>query len=193
MGFKYLGDENWINFSREERLFCAHLYWRIRNQEHNFIKWLNENTSLDLEEDCEWEVGYEVCFYRDYYFKMRKFLKNESIKKSAYSGKRTFDLCMFSPNKILIIEAKVQQKFKEEQLKDIVKDIESIKKLLGNDIKVNLIALASLEYYENLKIYGGKGGVKSILDKFFTKITWKEMDNLFEGDIFGKADEKYKQ
>ena len=183
MGFKYLGGENWINFSREERLFCAHLYWRIRNQERTFIQWLNENTSLYLEEDCEWEVGYEVCFYRDYYFKMR----NEPIKGSGYSEKRTFDLCMFSQNKILIIEAKAQQKFKKEQLKDIKDDKKFIKKLLGDNIEIELIALASSKYYDNLKEYGDI----SILDEF-TQITWKEMDNLFEKDIFGKADKKYK-
>lgn len=191
MGFKYLDGENWINISREERLFCAHLYWRIRNKKHNFIKWLNDNKSLGLDKNCEWEVGYEVCFYRDY-FK----LKNKLIKNSGYSQKRTFDLCMFSENRILIIEAKVQQGFKIKQVEDIEKDIESIEKLLrkslGFDIDVKLIALVSSKYYDNLK-KKDKNGVKSILDEFSTIITWKDMDKLFEGDIFGKADEKYKQ
>lgn len=113
MGFDYLDKKNWIDITREERFFCAYLYFDIKKDVNNFINWLNENTldpkyndkkiHLGLDVKQEWDVGFEVCFYRDY-----KHQNRESVQKD-YSPKRTFDLCLFSPDTIIIIEAKVQQ------------------------------------------------------------------------------------
>ena len=139
MGFSYLDNKNWIDISREERLYCAHLYFQIKGKELQFVKWLNEFKSMYLTTDCEWEIGYEVCFYRDYL----KNVENKSIRvenrkyeDSTYSEKRTFDLCLFSEDTIIIIEAKVKEKFEQKQLDDIKSDKALIKRLIGDKIKV---------------------------------------------------------
>jgi hypothetical protein len=113
MGFEYFEGKNWIDISREERLYCAHLYFQIRGKELEFVKWLNENHKMKLPTESEWEIGYEVCLYRDYF----KQLRDETICKDNvdYPPKRTFDLCLFSEENIVIIEAKVQQRFDAEQ------------------------------------------------------------------------------
>lgn len=48
MGFTCLDGENWLNVTREERLFCPYLYWDIKGKEKDFVRWLNENSDLDL-------------------------------------------------------------------------------------------------------------------------------------------------
>jgi hypothetical protein len=45
MGFDYLKGKNWSAVTREERLFCSHLYHNIKqpNNIKMFINWLNKN------------------------------------------------------------------------------------------------------------------------------------------------------
>jgi len=64
MGFSYLEGKNWLDVTREERLFCLYLYWDIRGGERGFVSWLNGNADLGLGVDDDWQVGFEVCFYR---------------------------------------------------------------------------------------------------------------------------------
>ena len=114
MGFAYLGGMRWSQISREERLFCAHLYHDIRSThcEKDFVRWLatpetgkkvwTQDSARDgLLQDQEWEIGYEVCFYRDLIHSLRsspEFSKYAGINPDEYPRKRTFDLCLFSPN-----------------------------------------------------------------------------------------------
>ena len=84
MGFDYLDKKNWIDITREERFFCAYLYFDIKKDVNNFINWLNENTldpkyndkkiHLGLDVKQEWDVGFEVCFYRDYKHQNKEYL-----------------------------------------------------------------------------------------------------------------------
>ena len=192
MGFSYLKDCYWVNISREERLFCAHLYWRIRGNVRKFIKWLNGieplfgKNCLNLSLDDRWEVGYEVCFYRDY---LKKFNSKRSIKNTEYPPKRTFDLCLFSKNRIVIIEAKVQQGFESSQLKKFDMDKEKMKKLLkecgyAKDICIDLVGLYSSIYKPD----------DSVCKKFDAMFTWEMVSKLYEeDDIIKKADVLYRQ
>lgn len=78
MSFSYLNGKKWIDISREERLFCAHLYFQIQKDVNKFIDELNrlfEDLSLPM--DCEWKVGYEVCFYRDFLSFSNRHIKIE--------------------------------------------------------------------------------------------------------------------
>jgi len=103
MGFIYLDGKNWIDVTREERLFCSYLYWDIKKSVKDFVSWLSTISGLALRFDDTWEVGYEVCFYRD----LQKF-RRKPLDLTRYSRKRTFDICLFSESTIVIIEAKVQ-------------------------------------------------------------------------------------
>ncbi len=185
MGFKYFKGKSWIDISREERLYCAHLYFQIKSKELEFVKWLNVNKNMKLPEDVEWEVGYEVCLYRDYF----KHFREDSIKDNKeYPQKRTFDLCLFSVSNIVIIEAKVQQGFESEQSGEFLKDELFIKKLLKSDIKVDMLLLASSKYYKNYP----KHGKKETLDGFNFRISWMELYNHYSNNLYLKADRIYK-
>ena len=183
MGFTYLNGENWLDVTREERLFCACLYWDIKGKEKDFVLWLNENKELKLKVSDTWEAGYEACFYRD----LLK-LKGKPVRGSGYSQKRTFDLCLFSEDAIVIIEAKVQQMFDESQVKVFEKDRHDIRRITGENIEVLVVALASSKYFDNYNRYGKH----NILAKFDARITWEEMYDLYKNEIYLKAKGKYK-
>lgn len=125
----------WLEITREERYFCAELFFEIKNDIKKFIRFLNAHTKLNLDEGQEWEIGYEVCFYRDYLFD-----KGKGVKSSTYHDKRTFDLCLFSNTHIIVIEAKVDQSFYPKQLEslqnDVENDIYSVLKLNKEDLTI---------------------------------------------------------
>jgi len=192
MGFAYFGKEKWINISREERLFCAHLYWAIKSRENKFLEWISQRhqcgirfTSSEIESD--WEVGYEVCLYRDY-------LKNkgESIKSGDYSSKvkRTFDLCLFSKRRIIIIEAKVCELFKKSQVESLEADIIQIPELLETPVRVDAIAIASSKYFKNYEKRHRKDE-SNLLQAFSCRITWSELEDFYNDSIFRWADSIY--
>jgi len=183
MGLSYLQNKNWLEITREERLYCAFLYWDIKDRERDFISWLNDNHGLQLNSDAGWEIGYEVCFYRD-------LLKSrgKSVSPTQYSSKRTFDLCLFSEETIVIIEAKVQQQFKESQIRAFQKDREDIQKIIDKEIDTKMIALASSHYYKHYN----KFGRNDILKSFNACISWAEIyDSYSQRDIYKQADDIY--
>ena len=183
MGFSYLQDKNWLEITREERLYCAFLYWDIKGREKDFVSWLDNNHGLQLNSDAGWEVGYEVCFYRD-------LLKSrgKSVNPTQYSSKRTFDLCLFSEEAMVIIEAKVQQMFKESQIRAFQKDRDDIPKTVDRKIDTKIIALASSQYYKNYE----KFGQNNILEYFDARISWIEIyDSYSKRNIYKQADDIY--
>src|SRR4051812_14610995 len=106
MGLSYFGHKTWAEITREERVFCAELYQVIRADPRRFTQFLNRVTDLVLIPEVFWDVGYEVCFYRDVLDH-----RGEAKRGSGYSLKRTFDLCLFSEDVIVVIEAKAHQLF----------------------------------------------------------------------------------
>lgn len=172
-------NSKWQDITRDERFICSHLYHSIINREKEFIEWLNNNTILKLNLNSNWEVGYEVCFYRDliHYWKTQGKTIPIDI---TYSPKRTFDICMLSNDHIVIIEAKAQQGFHGDQLKDFEDDRKDIKSLLatqGFEMGVDIVLLHSSHYTP-----------KNTLPK----VTWKELDNSFcKNNLFLKADQLY--
>jgi len=181
MGFEYLNGQNWKDISRDERYFCAELFFEIQKDTIAFVKWLNEQkicetSKFDLH--SEWEIGFEVCFFRDYIFKIGEKNNNKSIKKSVFSQKRTFDLCLFSQKSIIIIEAKAYTGFDSKQLESFKEDKENIKSLLGDKCPaIFSIALVSASYRPK----------PVSMEGFDFKITWQEMYNLFKNRIFQRA------
>lgn len=175
----YIEKKTWQDITREERFFCSHLYHTIINREKEFVEWLNNNTTLKLNPHSKWEVGYEVCFYRDlikHWKDQGKTIPNEK----QYSLKRTFDLCLFSNDHIVIIEAKAQQGFHRDQLDEFIKDKVDIKNLLGSQgfiVNVDVVLLHSSPYSPKNSL---------------PKVKWGDVYNSFcKNDIFLKADQLY--
>ena len=136
MGFKYLEGKRWGEVTREERFFCQRLYELVRsNTVSGFADYVSETLKLQLPRGAEWEIGYEVCFYRDLWQ-----LRNRSGE--LYSPKRTFDLCLFSDTAIVIIEAKAATGFDQEQNRTFVADVAQVRKETKLDA-VHLIGLCS--------------------------------------------------
>lgn len=191
MGLEYFisqEQENmrWGNITREERYFCSHLYHYYRGKENNFIKLVDKKDSPkkslnfskeELKEDYYWELGYEVCFYRDY--------SRFTSKTNDCSKKRTFDLCLFSPSRIIIIEAKAHGGFKDHDFENLGKDITAVKETIGkqgdDNFTVNTVGICSSRY--NCR--------KTTRDKFDLMITWKDIYLETNDKVFHRADEIY--
>lgn len=190
MGFSYLDNKNWIDITREERLFCAHLYWEVKGNEEKFVAWLNSNSKsqsekgLKLNPKDNWEMAFEACFYRD-------FLKSkrEPVRPSDYSPKRTFDLCLFSEKAIVIIEAKAQQLFKNAQVAKFMKDKNDIHSLVGDSIDILIVALASETYFKN---YLKKYPSGNLLYEFDAYISWDDLYQYYKNPLYQSAEKIYK-
>lgn len=157
MGWKYFGGKTWSEVTRDERFFCQHLYGLIQYDVPAFVRIINELGDLDFPAEEEWEVGFEVCFYRDLRFMCTEDKHGWHGNESMYSPKRTFDLCLFSHDHIVIIEAKAQQGFDVQQMGEFRKDREWVKHAaavvkasdgVGHDINVHVVALASSKYLD---------------------------------------------
>ncbi len=187
MSLSYFRNKAWSEISREESFFCQALFQYIKGRESEFVSFLKKVTTLKLDEKMEWEVGYEVCFYRD----MLRIM-DKTFDSGNYSKKRTFDLCLFSEDVIIVIEAKVQQPFKKEQIEYIEKDKYLIPKFLQREgsLEVKTIALASSTYYDNHKNFGHQ----ELLKPFDAKISWVDVFSGFHQDrVFSRANDIYKK
>ena len=99
-----------------------------------------------------------------------------------YSPKRTFDLCLFSEEEIVILEAKAQQPFESRQVEHFCTDRAEVKKITGVKT-VWLAGLASSKYKPT-------DGVEKKLDGPMMK--WRDLAEIYEDDkILARADELY--
>ena len=173
----FLNNQTWSEITREERYFCAELFYEIRNNPIPFLSIIGRNN------DIEYELGYEVCLYRDVSYSQKR-----SIKSSPFPQKRTFDLALFSDEEIIIIEAKANQGFDNQQLNDFKKDKELIMNLFQIDQKehfeISLIALVSSRYRPS-------PATKEFFSNSF--ITWKKIAEIYpdRAEIFYRADSIY--
>ena len=133
----YLCGKTWGEITREERVFCAILFSKASADPAAFAKAVSDRARLALKPDEYWELGYEVCFYRDLLC-----VRGEKIR-GDYSPKRTFDLCLFSENAMIVIEAKAHQNFQTKQALSVAEDRRQIQRLVGREIDVRMVALAS--------------------------------------------------
>lgn len=176
MGLVYLDGYSWAQISREERFFCAHLFQLIQTDGvKKFIQYLNFRHKTSLDEQSNWELAYEACFYRDLWQHRRR-------KGTLFSPKRTFDLCLLSDNSIVVIEAKAHQEFETNQLSIFEKDKSQIRKETSVDT-VLLTGLASSKYKVPQKVLSYFNG---------SYLTWHELANLYNNDaILRRADDIY--
>ncbi|MCB1616471.1 MAG: hypothetical protein KDI30_10695 [Pseudomonadales bacterium] len=181
----YFGDKRWKEITRDERYFCAELYQQIKHPEKtkDFVKFLKDAASpiegFDndfslLDETKYWDIGYEVCFYRDMLFycqnilSIRDFNKGKA-KKDCFPEKRTFDLCLFSDDEIVIIEAKAQQGLHRGQNEKFQKDKEFVLQLfqqmkIEKVPKIYLVVLASSKYFKSPSFKSSAGVGKELIN-----------------------------
>lgn len=187
-GLKYFGNKSWADITREERYFCSHLYHSVLGKEKEFVKWLSNIAKIEIDFQKDWEISFEVCFYRDFLKSNGKTIKkyNEDNKKQ-YPQKRTFDLCLFSKDEIIIIEAKAQQGFTGPQLVEILKDAKDVKELtdsFGMSKNARVILLHSSFYHpRDKRIFK------------FPRFTWKDFCAFQNenNEVFQRADKLYKE
>ncbi|WP_157360301.1 hypothetical protein [Aliagarivorans marinus] len=182
MGAAYLANRPWAEWTREERVFCAELYYEARNDAHNFGEWVSSIAGITESDNARtWDVGFEVCFYRDYLWR-----RNEVSRSKAYSPKRTFDLCLFSEKNIIVIEAKVSEGFEAKQLCDTQRDVDAIPSLLEDDtVRVSLVALTSKQYWSN-----ARSSTKSCFDGH---LSWLDLYDRYSNRVFENAEGLYRR
>lgn len=185
MKVPYLSDRSWSNWTREERFFCAVLFGHARLDPAGFAAWTIERSHLDLSPEGEWDLGYEVCLYRDFLWPTEK-----TARQQGFPAKRTFDLCLFGETAIIIIEAKVVERFSAKQNKVFVEDAARVARLPGfKPIKVRTVALASSRYFTNADMFARPDA----LAVFNGVITWSDVAGEFGNDrILHRADVLYK-
>lgn len=172
---KYFNNKAWAHITREERYFCAELFFELRENPKPFFELIEKKAEV-------FEIAYEVCLYRD-------ILKayGKSIKASSLPQKRTFDLALFSENEIIIIEAKANTGFNNKQLDSFNEEVANIKslfKLLGHKTpKISTIAIFSSKYTPK----------PETVKNFIKTITWKELAKLYPSkkELFISADNTY--
>jgi len=165
MGLSYLDEMSWAEVTREERFFCQHLFGLLK--EHGpttFLDYVNCAVGISLPLDAAWEPAYEACFYRDLWY-----LKGRT--GPLFSPKRTFDLCLFSEQAILIVEAKAQQSFDGEQLSSFAADRDKVKELTG--VTTYVVGLASSACPTTI-------GCDDVFDG--PLLTWRDLASLYGED-----------
>ena len=183
MGFSYLKDNYWVDITREERFFCALAYNYFSKDPKNSVKYIINKAKLQKYEDIidqEWEIGYEVALYRDLFHSLGKCLNNE---KDSYR-KKPFDLCCFSEETIIIIEAKAHGGFATEQLESFKDDRKNIPRVIEKNINIKIVSLISNKYQHRnttLAYFDGK------------PITWLELENKYDEPLFNKANKAYRK
>ena len=180
MKLKIFNDKSWnLDITRDERFFCQELYHELTNGGLNSFLNLISDEAVGLNCKGPYEVGYEVCFYRD--LKYAGLFKG---KVSEYSNKRTFDLCLFSEDEMIIIEAKAFEGMADDQMRTFEKDRLWVPKALGkDDYKVHLVALVSGKYNPS----------KATKERFDKIVTWAQVSAIFPfNDILAIVDQIYR-
>ena len=180
MGIGYLHDKSWVQITREERQFCAALFGIVRKKPEDFIQLLNRkakslrSNSIALDDQLEWEVGFEVALGRD--------LRDQDVE--FLGSQRKFDLVFFSNSHMVVVEAKAQQRYSTEELARYESDQRQLRSALRG-IDVIFVGLCSEQYLnsKHRKLDLSKG-----LDAM---LTWKQIEARWPDEHFRRADYVY--
>ena len=167
MGLSYLNGMSWAEVTREERFFCQYLFCLLKkNGVTTFVQHVNHKVGVSLPLDAAWEPAYEACFYRDLWH-----LKGRT--GPLFSPKRTFDLCLFSEEAVLIVEAKAQQNFDTDadQLNSFAADRDQVGQLTG--VATYVIGLSSSACPTTV-------GCAEVFDG--PLLTWRDLASLYGDD-----------
>lgn len=171
----------WSEISREERFFTSMLFHDIQKNPTPMTDLFISDGKLLLGAQTKiQDIGFEVCFFRDAAFA-------KLIERNQELEKQTFDLFLtLSEQHVIIIEAKAQQCFDGEQMKNLSKAktlMQARKWPKWPANKISLVALCSSLYSPGEK-------TKKVFDAFFT---WEEISKLYSanGKIYKRADSIY--
>lgn len=184
MKIPYLKNQPWSRWTRDERYFCSILYSYAGRDPAGFASWLISTSKIDLDPVGDWDLGYEVCFYRDFLWQL-----GDSAKHNDLPAKRTFDLCLFGERALIVIEAKVCEAFDATQNRDFKLEKTRIRSLPGlGNIDVRIVALASSTYFANAQVYGQPDTLKV----FDGCISWSQIAQMYPDEQLDQADRMYK-
>lgn len=185
---------NWDKISRDERFFCFELFQSLKTDKEGLFSLIKEGNLSnhrqngskipDNIESERFDIGVEVCFYRD----LLKWY-GKGIKGTGLPQKRTFDLALFSENAIIIIEAKAQQGFDTKQLMEFEEDRKRITRLFEiierKAPEVFIVGLHSSNYKPK----------SSTISSFDSIIKWKDIARKYPDskELFEHADNLYKK
>lgn len=201
MTVPYLRSAPWSSWSRDERYFCSLLYGEARTEPERLARFIDEQTDVRLN-DGPWDLGFEVCFYRDYLWQLkpygtsfRSFLALNGVDEVP-SLKRTFDLCLFGNSQVVIIEAKVCEGFTRSQNGEFENDKKWLSRLPGLEgVDVKLIGLASKRYIEGRGPVD-KAGDREALKVFDGVISWRALADKYRdtsvAPLLQQADDMYR-
>jgi hypothetical protein len=184
----YFHGYSWSALSREERFYCFTLYEHARVDPTDFARWVAKTAKpkFSITGEDEWDIGVEVCLYRDFLWHKDRDRK-ESARKLGFSPKRTFDICLFGKRTIIIIEAKVFQGFDTKQNKVFGMDRERIRRLPEmKDVEVILVALASSK-----SRYFAKFGDGESPEPFKGWISWEDAFEKYGDELMLQANKLY--
>lgn len=106
----------------------------------------------------------------------------------ALPQKRTFDLCLFGERAVVVIEAKLCERFDPTQCADFERDAERIRTLEGmKDLDIKLVALASTRYFTNQPKYSPQA-----LRVFDGHVSWQQAAQRYDDPLLWQADRMYK-
>ena len=184
MSIQYLKGKPWSCWTRDERYFCSVLYCHARKDPADFAAWLIDRTGLQEKTDGAWDLSYEVCLYRDFLWQI-----GESARSRGLPQKRTFDLCLFGTRTLIVIEAKVCERFESKQTESVAQDKKLIPCLPGFErVKVYVIALATSKYFGNVKKYGRP----ETLNVFDGCLSWAQAAEKYPDARLDQAENMYK-
>ena len=167
---KWLDGEQWVEITREERHFCADLYLEIRDRPSEFVQLIDvyghkENPEIALDENLDWEVAYEMAYYRDLIYAEKADADEREGSKS-----RKFDLALVSDEQLIIVEAKAQQGFTTDDKETYEENLQQISdSRVDQGVDVFLVALCSSRWFNSER---RKIQIEEVADYV---ITWKDL------------------
>jgi hypothetical protein len=195
VGVEYLKGSPWSSWTRDERYFCSVLHAHAAASPGDFAKWLRRVAAIDVGAG-PWDVGFEVCFYRDYLWQLGVDHRELTTSGVPLPLKRTFDLCLFGPDSITVIEAKVCEPFSLKQNRDFAQDVDRIRSLPGLDsVRTSVVALASSKYYDNVARHGrrdGDGQTEALSVFRGHHVRWLDAYEHYGNPLLLQADQMYK-
>lgn len=195
MSIPYLGAQSWADITREERTYCADVFSAAKDNIPRFIECINKcagirKQGIYFEPHDSWEIGFEVCFYRDLLRSVGR-----SVYGSQFANKRTFDLCLFSPANLVIIEAKVTSRFDRRQGAQLERDPDAIRMAIRTCHpkaaipRITVLGLTSATYVNNLLRYS------EVQPRYLHGfLTWAQLSASYpEQPSFNRAERLYRE
>jgi hypothetical protein len=179
----------WETITREERFFTAMLFHEVRREPEPLWTLIKANKQKPFTVDeraTVVDVGYEACFFRDMAFEDNARGRKALVERGKGSLKLTFDLLLvLSTGGFVIVEAKAQQPFGLNQLRDL----EAAQALIAGDSVLPAAQRRSVL----VGLCSSKATPRNSLRYFDAMVRWNELEGVFPSikEHLHRADELY--